>query len=562
MIAIAVSRNWLQIRTLILIVFAASLAIAPELLWGLSASDSFRYNIVWTDEFARQFANGNLYPRWLSQSWDGLGAPTFYHYPPLFFWLTALISSAVNKVISLGTIVSITSWAVLITSGGFAYFWFKRFCRQEFATFAAMAYILTPYHLYDAFARGALAESTAYAVLPMVLIAIDRVKTRRADGILTLAVSYCLLILAHLPSALLASISIIPTWILYRAWRRDYAFLVRSAIGLGAGIGLVAFYLVPALKLLPYILTSALTSSFYDPNKWAFWSFAGWPNAPRAMLNIVFASAALSVAFAALCARARDSDWTEVRFWAGLTALIFLMIGGFIPFLWQLPGLTMVQFPSRLIPEAELAALTALVVARPKMMHPISILSILIVAVTLIITVSLVVQLTLGAHGLVKASTEISLADRRDDPTYLPAGHSLPIPETGLQVANPSLVELPKRGWLVRGGAAAIRASTDGDAIDLDVEAAHPTRLVARRFNHPRWVVRSDDGRVIFPSSEAGTELVSWPIASGTHHYRLEGRVLPIERTSLTVTMLTLLSLLGAFVVVRTSPAIRRVRVP
>src|SRR5690606_94010 len=41
-------------------------------------------------EFARQFWGGEFYPRWLMRLNDGLGAPIFYYYPPMAFWLGSL----------------------------------------------------------------------------------------------------------------------------------------------------------------------------------------------------------------------------------------------------------------------------------------------------------------------------------------------------------------------------------------------------------------------------------------------------------------------------------------
>lgn len=83
----------------LLFVAVATAIMLPELLWGLSASDSYRVNLLWTDEFTSQFAAGNPWPRWLSQSWDGMGAPTFYHYPPLFFLVAALIRTPLFDLI-------------------------------------------------------------------------------------------------------------------------------------------------------------------------------------------------------------------------------------------------------------------------------------------------------------------------------------------------------------------------------------------------------------------------------------------------------------------------------
>ena len=52
----------------------------------------FWAHTTWGGHFARQFWDGELYPRWLAYHNEGLGSPTFFFYPPLPFWLTAVIA--------------------------------------------------------------------------------------------------------------------------------------------------------------------------------------------------------------------------------------------------------------------------------------------------------------------------------------------------------------------------------------------------------------------------------------------------------------------------------------
>src|SRR6058998_2720110 len=87
----AAPRTWR--RDVALIVLVAIVAMTPELVLGLTMSDSFRYNLLWPEQFGTLFRDGHLYPRWLPHAWGGLGNPTFYFYPPLFFWLAAAVDA-------------------------------------------------------------------------------------------------------------------------------------------------------------------------------------------------------------------------------------------------------------------------------------------------------------------------------------------------------------------------------------------------------------------------------------------------------------------------------------
>ena len=71
----------------------------PVLILGENFSHSDRFNHVWVTQFSNQFLLGDLYPRWLDDSFARLGAPAFYYYPPAFYWLAAFVHAT-----SFGTI--------------------------------------------------------------------------------------------------------------------------------------------------------------------------------------------------------------------------------------------------------------------------------------------------------------------------------------------------------------------------------------------------------------------------------------------------------------------------
>ena len=71
---------------------AAALLLAPSLVLGTLISHSSPHNLTWAAQFADQFRAGIAYPRWSPDSFDGLGGPTFYFYPPMAFWVDAVLS--------------------------------------------------------------------------------------------------------------------------------------------------------------------------------------------------------------------------------------------------------------------------------------------------------------------------------------------------------------------------------------------------------------------------------------------------------------------------------------
>lgn len=527
-----------------------SVAIAtmlPELIGGISASDSFRYNIVWTEQFAALVGAGELYPRWLPLAWDGLGAPTFYHYPPLFFWIASLVRMIAPAAIDTGRVASCATLLMLVASGYAMRAWLAQRSPAIPALIGAIGYMLAPYHLYDIHGRGALAEACGYALLPIVMIGIEDVLAGRRRGVPVMAIGYALLLLSHLPTALLASVTIIPAYLGYRLWSRPReAGPLLAIAGLGGvlGIGLAAFYVVPAVVLLPTLSVQAAVGQWYDPVNWSLLTPARWPSDGRMAFTMLFATAAVLAALAGALGGARR-NW----FWAGLGVILFVMIAGLVPGLWTLPGLAQVQFPSRLLLVAEFVAITALVWSRPAIRHPLTgaaaaagFLATLLSVTVIMNRVSLAASLGIGAqHEVTK--------DYRDAPEYLPKGFAIPI-EPG-KPASPATIVLPPAGWIARAPGAAIEAVATGDGLRVVLDSAAPADVTVRRFAHPRWVLRDDAGRVVPWRATAGERLVGWRAPAGRSGFTLSAETPAIVTRASMVSLACVVILLIALLLAR-----------
>ena len=201
----------------VLVLAAASvLLLLPTLVLGTLISHSSPQNLTWASQFAEQVRAGILYPRWMPQSFDGLGSPAFYFYPPLPFWIDALVSIVTANALSVSYRLAVTTTAILFLSGLAMHAWLlKTSGKRAAALVGAIAYMAAPYHLFDIYTRGAFAETTAYAVLPVVMLALRLTIERARWGLPLLALAYAALLLSHLPTALLCSITVIPAYVLF-----------------------------------------------------------------------------------------------------------------------------------------------------------------------------------------------------------------------------------------------------------------------------------------------------------------------------------------------------------
>src|SRR5260370_1027169 len=129
------------------------------------------------------------------------------------------------------------------------------------------------YHLLGHCYRGPVAGSRAFLLLPLVAWAVRRVAEERPFAVAALAVAYAALPLAHLPTAVLISLTAVPLYVLYRGWRLGgpraaLAFFGRCALGGALGLGLAAIYLLPALSLQHWISSDSFWTKDYQVDRW------------------------------------------------------------------------------------------------------------------------------------------------------------------------------------------------------------------------------------------------------------------------------------------------------
>lgn len=327
------------------ILATATVLTLPAVFTATRTNDSFWIDWVWVDQFADQLRHGTLYPRWLPQSHAGLGSPVFYYYPPLAFYLTAPFVWA--GLSTFGAILAMFFVGYAL-SGATMYLWLKDQTSSPLA--GALIFVATPYHSFNFYMRGAMAEFLATAIIPIVMLGLFRLSERRNCGLVLAAVGYSVLICTHLPLALLASLFLFGPYSLLRAWH-DPRSLGGFAIAFGLGIALASIYLIPAFSLAAYRDTASLWAlpTLY-PSNWTVWHPASADF--NAMRDVLVVAASLAIPLASLALRQRSG-------WAMFGLVCVALAIGVIPMFWSLPILKPVQFPFRLLPIVEFALATA-----------------------------------------------------------------------------------------------------------------------------------------------------------------------------------------------------------
>lgn len=212
-------------------------ALWPLLRPGFFISDDGLFHIYRTAALADAWRHGVLYPRLFPEFGFGYGQAVLNFYAPLTYVPAALLAllginpaTAVELTLALGFVL-----AALAMYGLARALW-----GPAGGVLAAVAYTYFPYHLADAYLRGAIPEHFAFIFPPLILWATANVfrAERPRPPALWAALAWAGLIFTHNLTALLMA----PTWALFAlalaGWTRRPRRLI-AALGsplLAAGL--------------------------------------------------------------------------------------------------------------------------------------------------------------------------------------------------------------------------------------------------------------------------------------------------------------------------------------
>jgi hypothetical protein len=233
-----------------LILLAAAVAVAPQLIRGNSCGHDFNVHLVSWFDCLNAWRHGLLYPHWAPSPNYGAGEPRFVFYPPL----TWMLGAALGLVLP-WSFAPIALTFLCLAGTGLAT---RTLALEAFddgvATLAGCVAIYSGYALFTAYERAAFPEFTGGFWLPLLLLFVLRDRhpsaplLRRAlDGstaplALVLAGAwFSNLPLGVMAGYLLAAVAILAA-LLYRTW----APLLRAALAAALGLGLSAIYWFPA----------------------------------------------------------------------------------------------------------------------------------------------------------------------------------------------------------------------------------------------------------------------------------------------------------------------------
>jgi hypothetical protein len=383
----------------LLIPLAALIPVLPLIFFGCSCGHDLDFHLLNWLEAARQVQQGTFHARWAFTAAYNAGEPRFVFYPPLSWTLGALLS----LIFPLAWAPILYTWLILGCAGVALYRLALSFVTPAAAVLAAVFYLVNPYMLFTAYERTAYAELLAAVWIPLLLHAAFRPEEEGGVTIPRVAVPVALLWLTNAPAAVMSCYALALITVVRLALpatiRRDAAgsegrgqtragLARNTAAGTALGLGLAAFYLVPAAYERRYVqIKMAILQGLRVQDNFLFHHTTDAFHDEVLRTASVVALILLAISAMALTmAVIRKTGLRLTIPLAVLTVTIGFLLTPMSNFVWvHAPEMAFLQFPWRLL--AILAAVLGLAVGlalRSLQMRPVA-----MVGVTLMMAIGL-----------------------------------------------------------------------------------------------------------------------------------------------------------------------------
>ena len=503
--------------------------------YGPQTGDSLYLNLPWFHFFAEEVLAGTPYPRWLTDMSAGAGSPVFFFYGAIPFYFTTLAAALFSEA-SEGVQLGIGQYLIVLSSAITFYIFIRQHCAVMIAALGALLYALAPYHFeMDLLFRQAIGEVTTFVWLPLIFLGIERLQTH-CSALPLLAISYGLLVMTHLPTALLCSPFFLIYCLVHYAYGKQIMHLGRFALGILLGLSLSACYLLPALLMQQYIAVEYLWINYFDYHRWFFLDGQVAPNSgDEARLFAI--AVGNSVLFLL--------SWPLLYWISGRTPrpLVIMLMLSFLgawflmtplsgPLWHYLPVLQKVQFPWRVMVLQEFTVVTTVILTFSHSLAGRRGLRYLIAGA---IAASMLVWVGYRAVGGYQEHLQLA-----DDPASQRSQHAQAVAGRGAKEYIPASVKTTRRDFLEKmstldqlvfdrrfGHIKVIEWQNRRVVLDADLKMS--TAVAVKQVYFPGWEVAVDDRLLqITPTRRFG--LIRFEAPAGRNRIELVLRPLWPER--------------------------------
>jgi 6-pyruvoyl-tetrahydropterin synthase related domain len=356
----------------VIILLAATLAIAPQLIRGNSCGHDFNVHLVSWLDCVNAWKHGILYPHWTPSPNYGAGEPRFVFYPPLTWMLGALLG-----LIFPWNFAPIAMTFLTLAGTGLATRALALEALDDLpATLAGCVAIFSGFTLFTGYERTAFPEFAGGVWLPLLLLFALRDRNPTAltprrifDGSAApLAIVLACAWLSNLPLAVMATYLLAGVALIAAIANKSWFPVLRAAIATPLGLGLAALYWFPAAFERNWVdIKQATQDPGYNfENNWLFVHNANPILALHDTINhqaswIAVSMIAVALISLAICWRRGSlpiqKSSGSSRWWIALAAIpvvvLFFSFPVSRPLWYLLPEMRFLQYPWRWLEAVE-----------------------------------------------------------------------------------------------------------------------------------------------------------------------------------------------------------------
>lgn len=506
--------------TLFWIALAAALI---QLISNLSLpilGDDAWFHLNWLDQFSAMRHAGVAYPRWLDQSYGGLGSPTFYFYPPLPYFLGSFFSSLLPSL-SLSGMYQLLAFLAAILSGVTCYYYLRSIQSERMAALTgALLYMVLPYRFVDAYVRSALGEHFSFVFLPLLLMGIEELRTEKLTdrtilrSIVFTSLGWAGTLLVNVPATVIFAV-IYLIYVVSRIWP-SIKHMYPALCGAMLGALMASIYILPISEMRKYTQMNHIFDIGSQEAKWSFALreiFTSEITIGR-VLNVIVLLAGV-IAFVLLLRAHQQikgtphSSGTLFRTWIiAIGVAIFFQVPYVSNVFWNLPLIDLVKYSWRwnIVLTLGISVFISFFVRSAKMWSSIAFVAVLAIF-------SLWGNFKFAKENAEHPSTDVIKEYYNDAPEYLPIG----APKKYADVVRLSRMHRDEPKIMLEPSAAGTATLTSGTPDHLTYQAAlaQPATITLHHFQWPMWKLR--EGQVVVPTTADSLGRIQAKLSPGTH---------------------------------------------
>ena len=241
----------------------------PMVLYGIPYTPDVDTNLRFAVAFSDASANLHFFPDWANDNL-GFGSIGIRFYPPIALYVLSFVEMLTRNWFD-AIWISLTIWMVVGCAG--VYIFVREWGTPAQAMMAAIIYAVVPQHLTDVYQWFLYSEFAAWGVIPFCFLFVTRICRRQQwIDVFLFAIAFSTLILLHLPTTMIASLSL-PVFVLTVFDRRHLRKTVlQLVVSIGLALAASAFYLVNVVSEVQWLTHNdpEYTAGYFAYTQWLF----------------------------------------------------------------------------------------------------------------------------------------------------------------------------------------------------------------------------------------------------------------------------------------------------